>query len=233
MSKFIILFIFGISIAAFADDYRSFTDKDDRIVRAKILKVDTQRKTVTIERENKRKFTVPIHIFSETDQAYILSWTPTTKPTKHDSEPVFRDAFTLKLPLDKKHYYEQNYPKVPYVHNNEVCIFPNEEFRVGIIFSKGKVQSVTYDPNKKCDQYFEFIFKHKFTDSGEVHMTLTATNKTKYNMIYDAIMVVPDNQSPLKTSIVPVYAGLMSFEFWPHPILQLLLGDFRIVEKKK
>jgi hypothetical protein len=45
-------------------------------------------------------------------------------------------------------------------------------------------------------------------------------------------MVVPDNESPLKTSIVPVPAGLRSYERWPHPILQLMLSNVRVVEEK-
>lgn len=150
-----------------------------------------------------------------------------------DTNVVFRKPFTLKLPIDKEQYYEQDFPKIPYVYDNSVYIFPNESFRIGIIFSGVKVTSVKYDPDKKCEQYFEFQFTHKLKENDEVHMYLKATNKTQHNLIYDAIMVVHDNASPVKTSIVPIHAGLMSFEHWPHPILQLVLTEFRIVEDKK
>jgi hypothetical protein len=151
-----------------------------------------------------------------------------------DTNVVFREPFTLKLPIDNESYYEQEYPKIPYVIENNIFIFPKEKFRVGITVVDGKVTQAKYDPDGKSDQYFEFEFKPRISDSdGEVSMMLTTKNQTKHDLIFDALMVVPDKQSPLKTSILPIASGLSSYESWPHPILQLMLTNIRVVEKKK
>ena len=86
MNKILILIIYGLSIATFADEYRSFTNKDDQIVRAKVLRVDVRAKTVTMETENKRKATIPISTLLEADQEYINNWSPTL--TTDASEPT-------------------------------------------------------------------------------------------------------------------------------------------------
>jgi hypothetical protein len=151
-----------------------------------------------------------------------------------DIDVVFREPFTLNLPIDNETYYEQEYPKIPYVIENNVFIFPKEKFRVGITIVDGKVTRVKYDPDGKSDQYLELEFKPRISDSdGKVSMMLTTKNQTKNNLIFDALMVVPDKQSPQKTSIVPIPAGLSSYENWPHPIMQLMLTNIRVVEMKR
>jgi GH43 family beta-xylosidase len=88
MSKFIIILIFGISSTALADEYRSFSDKDGRTIKAKVLKVNTQAKKVTMERDNKKETTVPIRVFSETDQEYINAWSPSSSGAKPVTQPL-------------------------------------------------------------------------------------------------------------------------------------------------
>jgi len=39
-----------------------------------------------------------------------------------------------------------------------------------------------------------------------------------------------DHENRLKTSICPVRAGLLGIERWPHPIFQVWLGDFRLLD---
>jgi len=60
-----------------ADEFRSFSDKSGREIKAEIVKVDLRAKTVTLKPENKATVSVPIDIFSEEDQAYIRQWQQT------------------------------------------------------------------------------------------------------------------------------------------------------------
>lgn len=76
MRKLLILLLLTLSVATFADEYRTFTDKNGRAIKAKIIKVDAQRQKVTMERDTKKKTTVPISAFSEADQKYINEWSP-------------------------------------------------------------------------------------------------------------------------------------------------------------
>lgn len=57
-----------------AGEYRTFTGKDGREIQAKIIKVDSRSDKVTVERDNRRRITVPATIFSDADQTYIKEW---------------------------------------------------------------------------------------------------------------------------------------------------------------
>lgn len=56
------------------EEYRVFTDGEGREIRAKIVRIDIRSRKITLERENQRKATVPLNIFSEPDQVYIREW---------------------------------------------------------------------------------------------------------------------------------------------------------------
>jgi hypothetical protein len=62
-------------------------------------------------------------------------------------------------------------------------------------------------------------------------MLLTIRNKLKRRLYLDALMTVPGEKEIYKTSILPIEPGLSDFESWPHPIVQLVLRDFRFSEK--
>lgn len=76
MRNFLILTIIGISMLTLADDYRSFTDKKGRTIKARIIHVDHDSNKVTLLLENNRKSTVLIDIFSDKDSSYIHTWEP-------------------------------------------------------------------------------------------------------------------------------------------------------------
>jgi hypothetical protein len=46
-------------------------------------------------------------------------------------------------------------------------------------------------------------------------------------------MTIPGKEEILKTNVLPVEPNLSDFESWPHPIVQLVLRDFRFSEKPK
>ena len=54
--------------------YRDFLSHDGKAMRGRVLRYDARDRKVTIERDNKKVFTVPIYAFSDDDQEYILSW---------------------------------------------------------------------------------------------------------------------------------------------------------------
>lgn len=56
------------------DHYRTFTAKDGRTLNAKIIQYDAHADKLQIERQDKKKITVPSIAFSEKDQAYIKKW---------------------------------------------------------------------------------------------------------------------------------------------------------------
>ena len=77
--------VFGVRAAA---QYRDFTSADGKTIKAAVKAYDAQKKIVTIERDNKRTSKVPITVFSEADQKYILEW---------DASKGFLSANLLKI----------------------------------------------------------------------------------------------------------------------------------------
>jgi hypothetical protein len=149
---------------------------------------------------------------------------------KPSEPPVFRDPFTLRLHVDKDHYYEEHYDrKIPYVADNDIYLFSGEHF--GVTLNGKEVATVSYQPDmKKADVWF--TFREEKLKDGRPMMVLTIQNKLKQELYMDALMTRPDAKGIFKTSIVPIPAGLTDYESWPHPIVQLVLRNLRFIDKQ-
>lgn len=153
-----------------------------------------------------------------------------TPPISKSDAPVFRDAFTLKLHVDKEHYYEERYDRrIPYVAENDIYLFCGENFGVAVRGKGDEITGVDYESAiEKADLWFSFAQPKELGPAG---MMLTIQNKLKRRIYMDALMTVPGKKGIYKTSIVPIDAGLSDFESWPHPIVQLVLRNLRYSEK--
>lgn len=148
----------------------------------------------------------------------------TTKPKQKDA--VMRESFTLRLKVDKDHYEEFHYDKQPYVSENEVYLFSGDKFGVNLIVNGDRVAEVRYQPDvTKADIVFGFE-QPKELQNG-VAMALTIDNKMKRDVGMEVMGTVPGKKDPFKDKVVPVKAGKSNTEFWPHPIAQLVLGNFQ------
>ena len=76
MNRKTLLLTLCLVICAFAAraDYRDFTDTQGREIKAELIRYDAIKKKVTIKRKGKGNATVPISLFSEDDQKYIVAW---------------------------------------------------------------------------------------------------------------------------------------------------------------
>lgn len=144
---------------------------------------------------------------------------------------VFREPFTLKLRVDKGHYYEEHYDKrTPYVSGNDVYIFSGETFGINLNVNGNDVAGVVYQPDaKKADVWFIFSQPKELAPSGTM---LVIRNNLKRELRMEAVMTVPGKQGIYKTSIVPIGHGLSDYESWSHPIVQLVLRNFRLSDKE-
>jgi hypothetical protein len=133
---------------------------------------------------------------------------------------VYREPFTLKI-KNGKNKFEQHFDKVPYVKGTDIIIFPGEKFGINIAESDGK-SIVRYEPEfRKANVTLEF--------KQEKSMTLLIIKSTlKSTVRFEGVMVVPERHGYFKTSLMPVRAGLSSFESWPHAIIQLILRNPRL-----
>lgn len=144
-------------------------------------------------------------------------------------DTVFREPFTLILHIDKEHYDEQEFGKVPYVHNGDVYLFKGDEFGLTLNVQGNSIASVKYQSDtKKADVTLKFT--QEVRRDGSAMMMLRIHNNTKHTLNMDALMTVPGRKGIAKTSILPVGPGLSDFESWPHPIVQLVLRNIRIAK---
>jgi hypothetical protein len=153
-----------------------------------------------------------------------------TKSATED-ERVFRAPFKLKLHVDDERYYEQSFDRIPYVSGNDVYVFVGEAFGINVTATENEISHIAYERNPaKAD--VELRFTQEKSQNGWM-MMLVIRNKLKRRLYLDALMTVPGKEEILKTNVLPVEPNLSDFESWPHPIVQLVLRDFRFSEKSK
>ena len=144
--------------------------------------------------------------------------------------PVSREPFTLKLKVDKDHFYEERFDRrIPFVSENEVYLFLGDKFGVNLTVRNDRVMDVRYQPDAtKADVWFSFEQPQELP--GGLGMTLAIENKMKRGLSMDGLMSVPKKKEVIKTSILPVQAGKSGLETWPHPISQLVLGNLQLTK---
>jgi len=145
-----------------------------------------------------------------------------------EAELVFRKPFTLKLHVDKDHYYEETFDrKIPYVADNDVYLFSGESFGLKLNIMNGKIGPVTYN-KEKAGADIELEFTQKTQKDGNPMMMLVIKSNIKQILYMDALMTVPGKEGIYKTNILPLQPGLSGYESWPHPIVQLVLRNLRL-----
>jgi len=164
--------------------------------------------------------------------AAVLGWAAEpiadqAKPIAEVEKLIFREPFTLKLHVDKEHYYEEKFDrKIPFVAHNNVYLFSRESFGLKLNITNGEISAVTYQEKKK-DADIELTFKQEMQDNGDAMMMLKVKSNIKQVLFLDALTTVPGKKGTCKTSILPLQPGLTGFETWPHPIVQLVLTNLR------
>ncbi|SDE18366.1 hypothetical protein SAMN05216464_104258 [Mucilaginibacter pineti] len=146
------------------------------------------------------------------------------------SQPVdinTRPAFELKLFVSDSNFYKAAMPATSYVIQNKIIqIFPGEEIfieadivkdslvnlkRVSAIVSKKKTLTISFTQ----------------ISEGKAHkqMELRVSNPFSKNLEYSAQMNLMKQKRWVKTDVLPVRAGIQSFEFWPDVITTMALSD--------
>lgn len=110
MRKHLIIALILLTIsAAFSEVYRQFTDKEGRTINAKIISVDSDKKKVTLERKNKKRATVPINIFSISDQETILAWESNSSSSNNNNSDSIKPLTKSEMKsIGKKYVNEMN-----------------------------------------------------------------------------------------------------------------------------
>jgi hypothetical protein len=118
---------------------------------------------------------------------------------------------------------------------DKLTIKPGQEIRVqftrdGDAISAPKVVTVPKD-EAKADPKTEVVH-FDFSKKGD-DLMLTTQNPYSKNLVFRAAARHKDRTTYVETSIVPVNAGIFGIEMWREPIEELLLFDFKLVDKKR
>lgn len=141
-----------------------------------------------------------------------------------------REAFKLSLIVDAKSVYEMDVPKSPYFVDPKVIqVFPGEklnietEVRNDTVYSMKVVKEIAFP-----ERTITLDFSQQGDTRESQQMILTVTNPFDKKLNYNALMFTPKGQRWTPTSIIPIRPKLLNYEMWPHPIITLVLDQWRL-----
>jgi hypothetical protein len=140
-----------------------------------------------------------------------------------------RTPYNLTVSVDGKNFYSEDIGATPFVlPDNTVQMYPGETVFIeieqtgGVIKSLKAVKSIV-DSSKTISLIFQQTTKGKIHDS----MLLTVHNPFPYTLDYQANIYLMKNKRWVKTSIIPVDAGLTNFENWTDIITSIALKQWK------
>lgn len=154
---------------------------------------------------------------------------PCSAQTQADpSAPALRQPFTLRLKLDRDHYYEQKFTRpVPYVRDDSAFLFAGESFGLKLGMAGGKISSVAY-VRQPAGADVELDFRQFVAGDGLGIMMLTIKNNLKQTLYVDGAITTPGDKNVYSTAINPIKPGQRSVESWAQPIIELRLHNFSL-----
>jgi hypothetical protein len=134
-----------------------------------------------------------------------------------------REATSVKLRLNEREYAEFNFPRGPYVAEGFINILNGEQFGVEFDEKNGELSEPRYvkeivHPDRTIT--LQLSFEKDAT-------LLVITNPFKKTIRYHCLIQHYKQQEFNETSVLPVRAGLKTFESWPYPITQVVISKVR------
>ncbi len=141
-----------------------------------------------------------------------------------------RSAFKLEIAANETQQYAADIPESLYFVKDKILqiycgekIFVECEIQADSI-SKMKVVEKNINPEKTII----IEFTQNSENRKEISTQLWVKNPFLKTLHYDAFMFTPISQQWKSTSIIPIRPTLQNFENWPHPIITLVLQNWRI-----
>ena len=138
-----------------------------------------------------------------------------------------RPVTTVRLKLNDKEYFEMEFPRGPFVADGFINVLAGEEVLVEFDETDGMLSNPQYVKTATKPER-TISFRLEQTDQGTI---LRVKNPFTKRITYDCLIQHYREQRLRKTSILPVQAGLMSFEMWPYPVAQVVVSSVRYAEK--
>jgi hypothetical protein len=145
------------------------------------------------------------------------------------NEKPVREAFTLKLPVDGKQYYEQKVDSTPYFVKEKVLqIYPGEKLFIEVETDKKEIISMkVVKENLNPEKTIEIELNQTVKNRKSEMMMLTLVNPFKKDLEYEAMMFIVGYDKWISTHVLPVRAKLTGMETWSDVIITLALSDWK------
>ena len=167
-----------LCLTAFGDEgYRSFTDQQGRIIKAKLISFDSKSGKVTIERDNRHKATVPPNIFSSGDQAYIKQWMKVFLLSDKSNFVIGIDENEGEL-SDFKNIDPNGTPKKRLTRIQEHSYVIDINNKADVDFGKVRLVHCAFIERKGYGTVGDAMYCEIGTTIGELKPTTTSTFKT-------------------------------------------------------
>jgi hypothetical protein len=140
-----------------------------------------------------------------------------------------RAAFKLTVSVDEENYYSEDIGVSAYVlPDNTVQMYPSETVFIEVEQTNGVIKSIKAVKSIK-DSTKTISLNFKQTTKGKIHdsMMLTVHNPFPYELEYQAGIFLMKQKKWVKTSILPIGAGLTNFETWPDVITSIALRQWK------
>ena len=148
-----------------------------------------------------------------------------------DNYLIERSSFVLRLSISEENYWEWTVPQTPYVFNeNYIQFYPGEALFIEAEVLDNRIIKLAVvreiiDANRTIIVKFNQMTKE---ENERIHnlMMLEIKNPFNMDMEYRADIYLIQYNRWVNTSVMPVRAGLLSFEIWPDIIGVIVLRDF-------
>ncbi|MDD4969659.1 MAG: hypothetical protein PHT07_09550 [Paludibacter sp.] len=146
------------------------------------------------------------------------------------NEKPYRDAYTLRLPVDGKQFYEQKLEKSPYfVKENILQLYPEEKLFIEVEITKNKITSMkVVKENLNPEKTIKIDFTQSISNRKNEYMKLEIVNPFKKDIEYKALMYILGHDKWIETNVYPVRAKLTGIEMWNDLIITLALSDWKL-----
>jgi len=146
------------------------------------------------------------------------------------NERTNREEYTLKLPVDGDHFYEQKIKSSPFfVKENVLQIYPGEKLFIEAEITKKEITSMkVVKENLNPERTIEIEFTQTTKDRKSESMMLEVVNPFKKDLEYKAMMFIVGHDKWINTNVFPVKAKLTGYETWSDVIISLVLSEWTL-----
>jgi hypothetical protein len=151
---------------------------------------------------------------------------------QQDNTRVNRNDFKLNLAVDGDTFYESDVKAGPYIVGKDVLqIYPSEKVLLEVEQEHGVIKSLkVVKENRNPAKTIEVSFDQKANGKKHELMMLKIKNPFNMELKYRTSIFLMKESKWKSSNVLPVPAGLSSFETWPDIIVTIALDQWEFAK---